>query len=113
MIKPTLGALRVVLSKLCGRRSNGDREKRRLETIRGVMLQCLDLEAKRRFPKLERRITYADSLPALWFLRPELLMALATHAGEQAAQQTLHEISRMFEGLLPRSLSTRPSFQAR
>jgi len=106
MIKPTLGALRVVLSKLRGRRGNGDREKRRLETIRGVMLQCLDLEAKRRFPKLERRITYADSLPAL-------LMALATHAGEQAAQQTLHEISRMFEGLLPRSLSTRPSFQAR
>ena len=49
------------------------------------------------------------AVPALWFLRPELLMALSARAGEQAAHEIIDEISAMFDGLLPKSLNSRPS----
>jgi hypothetical protein len=111
--KNALSVLGAVQAKLVFWRGKAAHASQRLEEIRRVMLNCLDAESKRRFPHLERRIAYAQSFPALWFVRPELLMALSTRAGEQAAQRTLHEISRMFDGLLPPSMHARPSFQAR
>ncbi len=80
-----------------------------IDDIRQAMLRCLEPQISERFPHVERRILTASSLPALWFMRPELLMALATHGGEQAAHKIIDEISAMFDGLLPKSLSSRPS----
>ncbi len=80
-----------------------------IDDIRQAMLQCLDEDGLERFPHVERRILMASSVPELWFLRPELLMALSVRAGEQAAHQTIAEISAMFDGLLPKSLNARPS----
>ncbi len=73
------------------------------------MLRCLDEDGLERFPHVERRILMASNGPALWFLRPELLMALAARSGEQAAHEIVDEISAMFDGLLPKSLNSRPS----
>ncbi len=80
-----------------------------IDDIRHAMLKCLDGEIARSFPQVERRILMASNVPALWFLRPELLMALATRCGEQAAHQMVDEISAMFDGLLPKSLNAWPS----
>jgi len=80
-----------------------------MDDIRQAMLKCLDAEGAARFPQVERRILMAANVSALWFLRPELLMAVATRCGEQAAHQVFDEISAMFEGLLPKSLNSRPS----
>ncbi len=80
-----------------------------IDDIREAMLKCLDAESARRFPQMERRILMAANVPALWFLRPELLMVLAVHSGEQAAHRVVDEISAMFDGLLPKGLTARPS----
>jgi hypothetical protein len=80
-----------------------------IDDIRQAMLKCLDPEISERFPHVERRILTAANVPALWFLRPELLMVLAARSGEQAAHQVVDEISAMFDGLLPKSLNSRPS----
>ncbi len=80
-----------------------------MDDIRQAMLKCLDAECAGHFPQVERRIRMASNVPALWFLRPELLMAVATRCGEQAAHQMVDEISAMFEGLLPKGLNSRPS----
>ncbi len=80
-----------------------------IDDIRQAMLRSLSPELIERFPQVEQRILMAASVPALWFLRPELLMALAAHAGEEAAHRMVDEITCLFEGLLPSGLNSRPS----
>lgn len=84
-----------------------------IDDIRQAMLDSLDSDARLDFPMLERRILQASSAPSLWFLRPDLLTALANSSGEQAAYKAVGEISDMFDGLLPQSMKARPSMAAR
>jgi hypothetical protein len=84
-----------------------------IDDIRQAMLRCLEPPITARFPHVERSILMASSLPALWFMRPELLMALATHCGEQVAHNIVDDISAMFDGLLPEGLNSRPGPQRR
>jgi len=79
----------------------------RIADIRQAMLDSLGPQGRQRHPYLEQRILQASSVPALWFLRPELLMVLAAQHGEQAAREIVDEISALFEGLLPAGLQPR------
>ena len=45
----------------------------------------------------------------LWYLRGDLMAALAAIQGEAAAREKVAGITRMFQGLLPGSLNSRPS----
>ena len=63
----------------------------------------------REFPQLTRRIRYANDIQALWYLRGDLMAALAAQQGEAYARETIQDISDQFQGLLPRGMSTRPS----
>lgn len=80
-----------------------------LDDIRQAMLEGLAQIGRGRFPHVEQRILLASNVAALWFLRPELLMVLAAQLGEQAAREVIDEITEMFQGLLPKSLHTRPA----
>lgn len=80
-----------------------------IEEIQESMLHALGPNGPRNFPSLNRRIHYAQDLQALWYLRGELMAALASLHGEAQARSTIKAISQQFEGLLPRGLSTRPS----
>lgn len=80
-----------------------------IEDIQESMLHALGPNGPRNFPSLNRRIHYAQDLQALWYLRGELMAALASLHGEAQARSTIKDISQQFEGLLPRGLSTRPS----
>ena len=84
-------------------------EAARLDDIRQAMLEGLAQIGRGRFPHVEQRILLASNVAALWFLRPELLMVLAAQLGEQAAREVIDEITEMFQGLLPKSLHTRPA----
>ena len=79
------------------------------EEIRDAMLASLGPTAARHFPHIVRRIRYADDIHALWYLRGDLMGALASMHGESAARQTIAKITAHFRGLLPGSLSSRPS----
>jgi hypothetical protein len=81
----------------------------RLEDIRQAMLDSLDDAGGRPFSQMERRVLFAPDAESLWYLRPELLMVIATLRGERAARQLLEQISGMFTGLLPKGLNSRPA----
>lgn len=79
------------------------------EDIREAMLALLGEAGGRQFANITRRVRYANDIQALWYLRGDLLAALASVNGEQEARQKLQRVTRLFHGLLPGSLNSRPS----
>lgn len=79
------------------------------EDIREAMLSLLDGSDGKQFTNVTRRIRYANDVQALWYLRGDLMATLATTMGEAEARQHVQEITMMFQGLLPGSLTSRPS----
>lgn len=79
------------------------------EDIREAMLALMGEAGAREFANVTRRVRYANDIQGLWYLRGDVLAALAATQGEAAARQKIQKITRMFEGLLPGSLSSRPS----
>jgi hypothetical protein len=79
------------------------------EEIREAMLALLGESGTKKFPNVTRRIRYANDIQGLWYLRGDLMAALAGIHGEAAAREQVREITEMFHGLLPGSLSSRPS----
>lgn len=79
------------------------------EDIREAMLELLGDSGSKQFANVTRRIRYANDIQALWYLRGDLMAALATTMGEAAARQQVQRITLMFNGMLPRSLNSRPS----
>jgi hypothetical protein len=79
------------------------------EDIREAMLVVLGESGPKQFPQITRRIRYASDIQALWYLRGDLMGALAAMHGEVAAREMIHSITRRFRGLLPNGLNSRPS----
>lgn len=79
------------------------------DAIQTAMLTALGNEGSKRFSIVSRRIQYAADVQALWYLRGDLMAALAAQHGECQARESIRAISARFEGLLPKGLSTRPS----
>ena len=79
------------------------------EDIREAMLSLLSASGSREFANVTRRVRYANDIQALWYLRGDLLAALATVHGELKARQKVQRITPLFRGLLPGSLNSRPS----
>lgn len=79
------------------------------EDVREAMLSLLGEANAAKFVHVTRRIRYAADIQALWYLRGDLMGVLAAVHGERAAREKMEPISEMFHGLLPGSLSTRPS----
>lgn len=80
-----------------------------IDDIRQAMLALMTGALDEQFPHVARRIRYATDIQALWFLRGDLMRALASTCGEAAARERLEPMSDMFEDLLPTGLRSRPS----
>lgn len=78
-----------------------------LEDIREAMLDGLGDTAAVTASKLELRVIHACDLQDLWYLRGDVMAAIAAVDGEVIARQKMNQISDMFKGLLPRSLTSR------
>jgi hypothetical protein len=79
------------------------------EDVREAMLELLGETGGAQFTHVTRRIRYASDIQALWYLRGDLMAALAAMHGEMAARKKIQHITDMFHGLLPGSLMSRPS----
>ena len=79
------------------------------EDIRESMLAMLGEAGPKHFPQVTRRIRYANDIQALWYLRGDLMAALAEMHGEAAAREKVGSVTQMFLGLLPSGLASRPS----
>ena len=80
-----------------------------IEDVRETMLDLLGPAGLKRFPTVVRRIRYAADIQSLWYLRGDLMAALAAMEGERAAREKIGAVSDMFKGLLPGGLQSRPS----
>lgn len=79
------------------------------EDIRESMLAVLGETGPKHFPQITRRIRYANDIQALWYLRGDLMAALAAMHGEAAARDKISSVTELFQGLLPSGLTSRPS----
>jgi hypothetical protein len=73
------------------------------------MLHVLGERGALSYPVVQLRVTYADDVQDLWYLRGDVMAAIAAMDGEVAARDQLAEVSAMFKGLLPSGLSSRAS----
>lgn len=76
-----------------------------LEEIRLAMLEALGDESPPQAAMLGRRIRYAADVQRLWYLRPELMEAVAAARGEEAAREVLAAITPLFRTGLPQGLT--------
>ncbi|WP_048441966.1 hypothetical protein [Caenimonas sp. SL110] len=79
------------------------------EDIRESMLAALGDQGSKDFPQITRRIRYANDIQALWYLRGDLMAALASIHGERVARERVASLTAQFQGLLPGGLASRPS----
>lgn len=79
------------------------------EDIRESMLAVLGDTGPKHFPQITRRIRYANDIQALWYLRGDLMAALASMHGEVVAREKVASVTKQFQGLLPNGLHSRPS----
>lgn len=79
------------------------------EEIREAMLGVLGVTGQKSFPNVARRLRYANDLQALWYLRGDLMAALAALYSETVARDKIACITDQFHGLLPGGLHSRPS----
>ena len=56
-----------------------------------------------------RHPALARDIESLWFMRGDLLLALAMMHGELVARHRVESLREMFEGLIPEALNSRPS----
>lgn len=80
-----------------------------IEHIRECMMAQLPEDGDERAVMVRRRIRYANTIEALWFMRGDLMAVLSRRHGEAAALERISSISEMFEDLLPPGLRSRPS----
>lgn len=80
-----------------------------MDTIRSAMLDALGPQGATAYPVVQLRVAYASEIQDLWYLRGDVMAALAAVEGEACARTKLEPISRMFKGLLPRGMNSRPS----
>lgn len=80
-----------------------------IEDIRARMMAQIAANGDDRTAVVRRRINYAVSVEALWFLRGDLMAAMSRTHGEAVALERISAISEMFEDLLPAGLRSRPS----
>lgn len=79
------------------------------EEIREAMLSVLGDAGQKSFPNVARRLRYANDVQALWYLRGDLMAALAALYSESVAREKIAGITGQFQGLLPGGLHSRPS----
>jgi hypothetical protein len=81
----------------------------RVEEIRQAMLESLGDSGRSAFPAIERRVRFASDVQGLWYLRGEMMEALSSLQGEYMARRKIDEVSTLFRGVLPSSMSSRQS----
>lgn len=102
--KPNLVSLYALLGHASG--ASSDPLNVAVDRICEAMLSLLGEQGQADHPWLSRRLRHATELQTLWYARSDLLAARAAVLGEAGARLEVEEITRLFKGLLPHSLST-------
>jgi len=91
----------------------GEATSRSIQEIREAMLSAMGSAVSTRFPVIQLRVTYADDVQDLWYLRGDVLAAIASFDGEALAREKIAAISELFVGLVPSTLTSKSGIQKR
>lgn len=80
-----------------------------VDDLREAMLDLVGEVPEDSHRHLTRRIRYAVDVPALWYLRGDLMALLAARHGEAAARDQIELLTERFQEFLPPGLKSRPS----
>lgn len=80
-----------------------------LENIRRAMLQSMGEPDATGGSVVQLRVTYAESLQDLWYLRGDVMATISAAKGESVARTKIAQISELFKGKLPNGLGSRSS----
>lgn len=69
-----------------------------VERVRLAMLTALDAHCDTDQIKMDLAIRFASDLTELWYLRPDLMHAIASCRDEATAQRVLRTITDLFQG---------------
>lgn len=107
----TAGFLISGMQSLFGNRPAHDpsRLRKAVHEIRESMLDCLTKYGKDTTSLVHMRVSYANDIQDLWYLRGDVMAVIAANDGEAVAKAKLSAISARFNGLLPKGLVTRSS----
>jgi len=83
---------------LLGRSVDSDTEQ--TENIRIAMLNALEEHCDEFHMYLGRNIRNAADMEALWYLRPDLMQALASSSDQTTASKVVSDITQLFKGYL-------------
>jgi len=89
--------------------SGNSREQAALDDIRQALLDSMGHLVAQTHPLVHLRVTHANELQDLWYLRSDVMVAIASQDGEAVARRKLLSITDMFHGYLPKGLASRPS----
>lgn len=82
---------------------------RDFEGVRQAMLHLLGGVSDPRAARMVQRVCRAANAEALWYLRADLVGALAVQHGEEEAHKLVRRITRMLESQVPEGWHSRPS----
>jgi hypothetical protein len=83
------------------------RTNRQMDAARAALLALLDGHTSPTIQRIEQRVRFAQDLEALWYLRQDIVVALAEFDGETAARARITAINGLFKGKLPTALGPR------
>lgn len=69
-----------------------------LERVRLAMVFAMDAHCHKDLGRMDKAIRFAKDLTELWFLRPDLMQAIAARRDEATAQRELRSITELFVG---------------
>ncbi len=78
-----------------------------VERVRQAMLLAVDEHCGEGWSDIDDRISYAQDITALWYLRSDLMNAVAAVRGEAVARDCISTITVLFQGHQPGGKSSR------
>lgn len=103
----------IISSRLGLAASRAGVEPGRIESVRRGMLAALGERCACDEPRLAHRLLVAHDLESLWYLRSDLLLALARLHGEAQARRLMDVVTEQFRGLMPESVLPHTVFPRR
>lgn len=78
-----------------------DTDSKQTEHIRVTMLNALEEHCDESHMHLGKSIRYATDMEGLWYLRPDLMHAIASCSDQTTATMVVRDITQLFKGHLP------------
>jgi hypothetical protein len=82
-------------------------DDRRIDLVRSTMLSLLSRYAGHNIRRIQERVRFAGDMETLWYLRQDLVLALAELEGDTAARDQVRPMNALFSGCLPAALGPR------